>query len=180
MPKQIDHEAYRRDLAARAAPLFSRHGYSGLGMRQIAQDLGLSKSALYHYFPTKKDLFLACTSVVFGSLSSAPEAKDAPADEQADPATALIALAKALEPGFASELSLLFDYLRDKTADQIADDPAMALANDHLRKEIVARTGATQPDTVLCVLMGALLMRHVSGGRFDYDLIRPLLDKLDI
>ena len=37
-------------------------------MRKVAAYLGLSKSALYHYFPTKEHLFLACTRQVMGGL----------------------------------------------------------------------------------------------------------------
>lgn len=171
MPKLIDHDAYRRELARKAAPLFSEHGYSGLGMRRIADDLGISKSALYHYFPTKKDLFLACTE----SVMSDTQAAAATGQRDQDPADRLIAFARELEPGFAREMSLLFDYLRGRTQKDIAADEAMRMANAHLRRQVEALTGPADCDAVLCLLMGTLLMRHFSGGRLDFDLIRPLL-----
>jgi predicted transcriptional regulator len=59
MPKNVDHDAYRLELAQKAARLFSKQGFAGLGMRSIAKELGISKSALNHYFPTKKGLLLA-------------------------------------------------------------------------------------------------------------------------
>ena len=40
-----------------AESLFSAGGYSGVGMRQIALAVGLSKSALFHHFPTKLELY---------------------------------------------------------------------------------------------------------------------------
>ncbi|TYC72264.1 TetR/AcrR family transcriptional regulator [Stappia sp. BW2] len=179
MPKQIDHEAYRLELARKAAPLFSELGYSGLGMRQVAEALGLSKSALYHYFPTKKSLFLACTETVMREMTAggdtAPHSKSPKSQE---PATALIDFAKSLEPGFASEMSLLFDYLRGKTATEIAADPAMQLANDHLRRHVEGLVGSEAADSALCLLMGALLMRHFTGGTLDYETLLPALRKL--
>jgi len=36
---------------------FARGGYQGVGMRQLAVAVGLSKSALFHYFSTKLDLY---------------------------------------------------------------------------------------------------------------------------
>ncbi len=36
---------------------FARGGFSGVGMRQLAAAVGLSKSALFHHFPTKLDLY---------------------------------------------------------------------------------------------------------------------------
>jgi AcrR family transcriptional regulator len=185
MPKQIDHAAYRLELARKAAPLFSERGYSGLGMRQIAEALGLSKSALYHYFPTKKSLFLACTETVMSEMTAGGEMQagssvpTSQAPKSQDPATALIDFAKSLEPAFASEMSLLFDYLRGKTATEIAADPAMKLANDHLRRHVANLVGSEAADSTLCLLMGTLLMRHFTGGTLDYETIRPALRKRD-
>lgn len=174
MPKQIDHDAHRRDIAQRAAPLFSEMGYSGLGMRRIAEELGLSKSALYHYFPTKKSLFLACTEAVMtdAQTEEVPEQTD---DGAAD---ALIAFARKLEPGFAREMALLFDYLRGKSANDIAADPAMRLANGRLRQQVEKMSGTADPDAVMCLMMGTLLMRHFTGGELSYETLRPLLDNM--
>ncbi len=36
---------------------FARGGYQGVGMRRLAADVGLSKSALFHHFPTKLELY---------------------------------------------------------------------------------------------------------------------------
>ena len=40
-----------------AAVHFARSGYRGVGMRRLAADVGLSKSALFHHFPTKLELY---------------------------------------------------------------------------------------------------------------------------
>ena len=40
-----------------AESLFSASGYSGVGMRQIASSVGLSKSSLFHHFSTKLELY---------------------------------------------------------------------------------------------------------------------------
>lgn len=40
-----------------AEPLFAAAGYRGVGMRQIATDVGLSKSSLFHHFSTKLVLY---------------------------------------------------------------------------------------------------------------------------
>ena len=36
---------------------FARGGYQGVGMRRLAAAVGLSKSALFHHFPTKLELY---------------------------------------------------------------------------------------------------------------------------
>jgi AcrR family transcriptional regulator len=40
-----------------AESAFAASGYGGVGMRQIASSVGLSKSALFHHFPTKLELY---------------------------------------------------------------------------------------------------------------------------
>ena len=42
-----------------AARLFSEKGYSGVSIRDIAQDCGMTNAALYYHFKNKDDLYLA-------------------------------------------------------------------------------------------------------------------------
>jgi AcrR family transcriptional regulator len=54
---QVDER--RRQLLERATGLFATHGYDELPMARIAKAAGVSKPLLYHYFPTKRQLFEA-------------------------------------------------------------------------------------------------------------------------
>ena len=49
----------RDELLGRAAELFSRQGYANTTIQDIARELGLSRSSLYHYFPSKEELLRA-------------------------------------------------------------------------------------------------------------------------
>lgn len=42
-----------------AAKVFSQEGFHGTGMRHIAEEAGVSIGALYHYFRSKEEVFLA-------------------------------------------------------------------------------------------------------------------------
>jgi AcrR family transcriptional regulator len=57
MPKIVDHEQYRKELLIKSFDLFAEKGYASVTMRQIAQALGVSTGTLYHYFPSKEELF---------------------------------------------------------------------------------------------------------------------------
>jgi AcrR family transcriptional regulator len=46
----------RRELFARAAPVFRRHGYRGATIKALAHACGLSAASLYHYFGSKEEL----------------------------------------------------------------------------------------------------------------------------
>lgn len=54
-----DPEEMRRRVLDVAAVLFQGHGYNATSMQDILADSGVTGGALYHHFPTKKDLALA-------------------------------------------------------------------------------------------------------------------------
>ncbi len=157
LPKIVDHEVPSQELAQRAAKYFSDHGYAGASMRKIAEHLGLSKSALYHYFPSKQDLFLACTRQIMGAFDG----------NLVDPALSeeenLARLTEVLRGDFASEMALIFDYLRGKTPAEIAKDEAMQVAMDTYRTVVKDIVGAQRADETLARLFGGLLLDYLSG-----------------
>jgi len=157
MPKIVDHDAYKLDLAQRAVSYFSEHGYGGTSMRKIADHLGLSKSALYHYFPTKEDLFLACTKQVMAAFDGDL------IDPEASEAENLSRLTAVLRKDFDTEMALIFDYLRGKSADEIAADEAMQIAMQAYRNVVTAIVGPERAEETLARLMGELLLGYLSG-----------------
>ncbi len=49
--------APRATILDAAAKLFAAHGFEGASLNDVAQAVGVTKAAVYHYFPTKKDIF---------------------------------------------------------------------------------------------------------------------------
>jgi AcrR family transcriptional regulator len=49
-------------ILSRAATLFSQRGYHAVGIRDLAEAVGLSTSTLYHYYATKQDILFAIIS----------------------------------------------------------------------------------------------------------------------
>lgn len=158
MPKIVDRDRYKKDLAERAAGLFSKHGYAGVGMRGIAEHLGMSKSALYHYFPTKETLFLASTETVMSRIDEAP--LDATMTEEAQ----LQALVNSMRSEFGAEMALVFDYLRGKNADEIASDEAMQVSLSTYLNVVEQIVGPERAVEALSTIMGKLILDYLSGG----------------
>jgi AcrR family transcriptional regulator len=69
-----------------AESLFAASGYSGVGMRQLAVAVGLSKSSLFHHFPTKRELYAA---VLDRALERMEEGLVPECEDGADPSTRL-------------------------------------------------------------------------------------------
>ncbi len=87
-----------------AEALFARRGFAGVGLREVAQEVGLSKSSLFHHFPTKIDLY----QEVLGRVLDRLQERMAPV--------------LASQAAHAERLDLLVDGL----VDALAEHPAMA------------------------------------------------------
>jgi len=57
--RRMDVDERRAQLLERGAELFTSHSYEELSMSKIASEVGISKSLLYHYFPSKQAFFEA-------------------------------------------------------------------------------------------------------------------------
>src|SRR5262245_6060767 len=60
-----------------ALGLFAEHGISGTSLQMIADELGVTKAAVYHQYNTKDEIVLAVTQVVLARLEAAVTAAEA-------------------------------------------------------------------------------------------------------
>jgi AcrR family transcriptional regulator len=113
VPKVVDIPARRRDILAAAASTFARHGYRGTSLDRVAAAMGVGKSSLYHYFPTKEALF---ATLADETLRREAELFDALAAAGTPPAERLRGLLDAIV-GMLDEWAavgpLLVDFLRE-------------------------------------------------------------------
>jgi AcrR family transcriptional regulator len=56
---RLNVDERRAQILAAGTALFAEHSFEEISMREIAQAAGVSKPLLYHYFPSKIDLFKA-------------------------------------------------------------------------------------------------------------------------
>jgi AcrR family transcriptional regulator len=59
---RLNVDERRRQVLAAGSQLFAEHAFEEITMRQIAEAAGISKGLLYHYFPSKTELFKAAVS----------------------------------------------------------------------------------------------------------------------
>lgn len=163
MPKIIDHASYRIELATKAIDVFKKHGYHGLGMRGISDAIGISKSALYHYYPSKKELFAAATELITQPHNLHGKSTDELLSETRD----INDLITTFDSIFQGEIILLTDYLRGKSSGEIATDPLMNLANTRYLKEIEESTDCNDKNIkqAYALLLGGLLLRWFDGNQ---------------
>lgn len=60
---EIAHSPDRRaDILRAATELFLAHGFAGTSMAALSRAVGIQKASLYHHFPSKEALFIACVT----------------------------------------------------------------------------------------------------------------------
>ncbi|WP_375748431.1 TetR/AcrR family transcriptional regulator [Vibrio sp. HN007] len=163
MPKIVDREAYRNELIAKAVDIFSEHGLNGLGMRGIAEALGVSKSALYHYFSSKEELFTACTEFVLEphSLYGIDSKASLPEDKN----QAIIQLLTALDNRFKGEMTVLLDYVKNRDSKDVANDELLQMADNRFLTELIKVVGEEHANQAYALVLGGLMARMLNGNQ---------------
>jgi TetR/AcrR family transcriptional regulator, transcriptional repressor of bet genes len=68
MPKLVDHDSRRQQLAHAAAGVIARDGLNGASLRDVAAAGGVTTGAVTHYFPGRTDLIAAAYEQVMGRI----------------------------------------------------------------------------------------------------------------
>lgn len=81
-PARAEEPTRREELIRTAVDLFSRYGYTGTSIRDIANTVGVSVSNIYHHFENKESLWLA---ILEYSIKDLPERLNAALESDLDP-----------------------------------------------------------------------------------------------
>jgi AcrR family transcriptional regulator len=111
MPKVVDHEQRREELAAAVWRLASRDGLDAVTLRAVAAEAGWSTGALHHYFADKEELLLFAFQTVAGRIGRRVEAAKATAANPLELVRALLAIGLPLDAERQDETRLWFSYL---------------------------------------------------------------------
>lgn len=68
MAKRVDHEQRKREIAEKAMRLFSQVGYDNVSLIMIAAAAGVSRTALYQYFCSKREVLDAAIGQVIEEI----------------------------------------------------------------------------------------------------------------
>jgi AcrR family transcriptional regulator len=70
---RLDVDERRRQLLETGARVFTENAYDGVSMAAVAREAGISKGLLYHYFPSKRDFFVATLEAAASELAALTE-----------------------------------------------------------------------------------------------------------
>ncbi|MFC9252097.1 TetR/AcrR family transcriptional regulator [Amycolatopsis thailandensis] len=159
-PRTRNAAATRQAILEAAITAFTRHGYDGVGLREIAAAAGVTAILINRYFGSKEALFTEVVDVSFAQPTMVPK-------EPADDLAALTA--RALVERTAPEADHLGPFeLLLKSA---ANPRAAEIMREGIRKHVGARftdalSGAHAEERAelgLALLAGTWLMRRIIG-----------------
>jgi AcrR family transcriptional regulator len=171
--RRLTSDDRRRQLLDRAVELFAEHGYDELSMAHIARAAGISKPLLYHYFPSKRQLFEA-------ALTQAADehlARVAP-DPSGDPATQLLASLDAFLGWIEANSQAYVKLMRSAGIPEVRD--VIDRVRENTARRILAALGDDRPAVRAAVRgwlwsMDGVCLDWVTEGDLTTDEVRHLL-----
>jgi AcrR family transcriptional regulator len=127
---RLDVDERRRQLVALGLDLFSSRSYDEVSIDELAAAAGISKGLLYHYFPTKRDFYIA---TVRAAAAQRVERTSTPA--QGDPL-------ERLRSGLDEYLDYVQEHEKPYSAllrSGVGADSEVARIVDETRDELCAR-----------------------------------------
>lgn len=161
MPKIVDHDQVRADIVARAVELFAEQGFGGLGIRGLAKAVGMAKSSIYYYFPTKEALIEAVIEAVVAQDVASLEGVIGNAgtfDERLDRA---IAWTSDHEDRMATQIRILNEAARE----QIWTDDGSVIGTYVKGLSRVIGLNVAAARSFYLHILGVVLQRMVDGNR---------------
>lgn len=117
----------RDDILRMATDLFDEHGYANVGMRAIAEAVGIRPASLYHHFASKEEILYAISMRVTEQYT---EETITLLDDEADAATSMRDLIVR---------QIVFDW-HNRSAIEVSRREMRELQKDHLSEVLFHRT----------------------------------------
>jgi len=161
-PKRARNAAATREAILRSAlAAFSRHGYDGIGVREIAQAAGVTAVLVNRYFGSKEELFAAAVETAFADISVIEG--DASMLAQRLTADVMTKSEKDAEP--INPFFLVLRSAPNPRAAEILRDGIARHFERPLRSLLRGPRAGERAAVILAVVTGLSLFRRVLGNR---------------
>jgi AcrR family transcriptional regulator len=129
MPKRVDHEERRRQIADALLRVAATRGLHATGMREVAAEAGVSLRLVQYYFGTKEELLLAAMQHLAARYSARAVARFRQASGSVRPASPRDIIAAILTEGLpADDERRTFTVIYTAYLALSLTDPALAIA----------------------------------------------------
>jgi AcrR family transcriptional regulator len=194
VPKRVDHEVRRRQIADALLRVAATRGLHATGMREVATEAGVSLRLVQYYFGTKEELLLAAMQHLAVRFAERAMTRINRIKETKDPASPRDVIAAILTEGLpADEESRTFTIIYTAYFALSLTDPALAIKplvknSDAVADAVAAQLRAAQaaggmpahlnPDleALSLMAMSAGLGTSVIGGGSSVEQAQAVID----
>ncbi|MEV0231657.1 TetR family transcriptional regulator [Nonomuraea sp. NPDC050786] len=157
--RRRDASATRQAILSAAVAAFTRYGYDGVGVRDIAQSAGVTAMLINRYFGSKEQLFAEAVDAAFAPRTVIAGTGAALAGETARTLVARTAPeAEELGP-----FLLMLRSAANPRAAQIMREAITRHAGRHLNEELSGAGAGIRAELMLSLQAGVWLLRSVLG-----------------
>ncbi|EME50744.1 TetR/AcrR family transcriptional regulator [Amycolatopsis decaplanina] len=163
MPKRVDHEHRRQQIAAAVRRIAADRGLEGVSLNEVAAEAGISKGFVQHYFASRDDMLRYATTTLRGALEERIVARSGDGVRVRDLLIALLPLDEAARDDALVANAFLVRALKDpeiachfRTGHRLLRDTVAALL-------AAARADGDLVPTVDPATEAVLLLALVSG-----------------
>jgi AcrR family transcriptional regulator len=103
MPKRVDHDERRQQIATALLSVVSREGLDAASLRYVAAEAGVTSGMVQHYFPSKGEMVQYAMGVATGRYEQRITDRLAELGDDADPLDVVRVLVGGLIPGTPTE-----------------------------------------------------------------------------
>jgi len=153
--------ATREAILQSALAAFSRHGYDGIGVREIAQTAGVTAVLVNRYFGSKEALFAAAVELAFADHSLYEGGRATLVQRLV--AKAVTKAEKEAEP--ADALHLLLRSAPNPRAAEILRESIVSHCEGQLESLLDGPRASERAALILAVITGLKLFRNVVGSK---------------
>jgi AcrR family transcriptional regulator len=160
-----------------ALELFGRHGVGGTSLQMIADEIGVSKAAVYHQYRAKEAIILAAAESELARL----QAVIAAAEAEPTPKRARDALVRGIVDLSVERGPKVSTMLRDPViAELFADHDGFRDAMRRLERLLIGRAAGPEAHIQTAMLLAAIggAVTHPFAASFDDAVLRTELVRL--
>jgi AcrR family transcriptional regulator len=162
-PKRLRNAVATREAILRSAlAAFSRHGYDGIGVREIAHTAGVTAVLVNRYFGSKEELFAAAVETAFAERDNLFEGDSSTLAQRL---TAVVMTKAEKDPERINVFFLLLRSAPNPRAAEILRDSIAQHFERPLKASLRGPKAGERAAMILAVVSGLTLFREVLGSK---------------
>jgi AcrR family transcriptional regulator len=165
--KRLSAEDRRAAILDAALEIFSRHGYNGASIDEIATAAGISKALIYEHFPSKKDLHVSLlerhVQDIFLRLAETADTKDPGEVRLRNGVNAFLEWAETHREAFRLLFRDTFERDVADVLERLQNQATGAIAALMAAEPALQGAGGDDPDLALALAIEAMA-QQLSGG----------------